>query len=52
MRAVAAVVQLVALEQRVVRDIDIQRVAHEADVVVQDLGALGVVQLHAVATLG
>ena len=51
MRAVAAVVQTVALEHRVVRHIHVQRVADEADVVVQDLRALGVVELHAVAAL-
>lgn len=51
MRAVAAVVQTVTLEHRVVRHIHVQRVADEADVVVQDLRALGVVELHAVAAL-
>ena len=51
MRTVAAVMQLIALEQRMVRDVHVERVAHEADVVVQDLCAFGVVQLHAVATL-
>ena len=49
MRAVAAVVQLVAPEHRVVRHVHIHRVAHEADVVFNDLRALRVVELDAVA---
>jgi hypothetical protein len=50
-RAVAAVVQLVAPEDGVVRHVHIQRVAHEADVVVLDARAAGVVELDAVAAL-
>ena len=51
-RAVTAVVQLVAPKGGVVRHVHIQRIAHEADVVVQDLRTLGVVQLDTVAALG
>ena len=52
MRAVAAVVQLVAAKERVVRDVHVDRVAHEADVVADDARALRVVELDAVATPG
>jgi hypothetical protein len=45
------VVQPVAAEDGVVRDVDVQRVAHEADVVALDARAGRVVQLHAVAPL-
>ena len=51
-RTVTAVVQLVATKGGVVRHIDIQRIAHKADVVVENLRALGVVELDAIAALG
>ncbi|MNS89794.1 hypothetical protein D3C72_1238190 [compost metagenome] len=50
-RAVAAVVQPVAAKDGMVRDIDVERVAHEADVVVEDACAARVVELHAIAAL-
>ena len=50
-RAVAAVMQPVAAEQRRVGDIDVERVAHEADVVAGDPRAMSVVELDAVAAL-
>jgi hypothetical protein len=45
------VVQPVAAKQGIVRDIDVERVAHEADVVADDLRAPRVVELDAVAAL-
>ena len=50
-RAVAAVVQPVAAEFGMVRDIDVERVANETDVVADDACTGGVVELHAVAAL-
>jgi hypothetical protein len=44
-------VQPVSLEDRVVRHIDVERIAHEADVVVDNAGAFGVVELYAIAAL-
>ena len=52
MRAVPAVVQAVLLEDGVVRYVDVEGIAHEADFVVDDAGALGVVEFHTVAALG
>ena len=52
MGAVAAVMQAVVPEFGVVRHIDIDRIAHEADVIADDARALRIVELDAVATLG
>ena len=52
MRAVAAVVQAVATEDRMVRNIDVDRIPHEADVVADNARAGRVVELDAVAALG
>ncbi len=52
MGAVAAMVQLVALEDGVVRHVHVERVAHKADVIADDARTRGVVEFHAVATLG
>ena len=51
-RAVAAVVQPVALEDGVVRHVDVEGVTHEADLVADDASTLGVVELDAIAALG
>src|SRR5512139_3016394 len=52
MRAVAAVMDAVAAEDRVVRDVDINRIPHEADAVADDARAVRVVKLDTVAARG
>src|SRR5512139_2715126 len=52
MRAVAAVMDAVAAEDRVVRDVDINRIPHEADAVADDARPIRVVELDAVAARG